>query len=282
VSRFLPDHVPSFSLSRRAVLVQLAGLAASGRTIAAEAGPSLWPTGAVSLTYDDGLASQLDLAMPALNAHGLHGTFYISWVNMARRAADWVVAGHHGHEIANHSMLHLCDLGRFSPDQYFAREIAPMEAWLDRSFGPARLRSFAYPCDVTNLGGGSANAQAHRYAERLKQAGILSGRTSEGLPNSAAHVRRAPYRLQALALGYDTASLDDVRAYLALAKAHGAWAILVIHDVVPRVTEAGQISQSDHEALLDMVSAAGLRCAPVGEIVKDARAYPRKLLNISG
>ncbi len=43
------------------------------------AGP--WPDGkraAVVLTYDDALASQLDIAIPALDAAGLKGTFFLS------------------------------------------------------------------------------------------------------------------------------------------------------------------------------------------------------------
>jgi peptidoglycan/xylan/chitin deacetylase (PgdA/CDA1 family) len=43
--------------------------------------PSAWPDGrlgAVSLTFDDGAASQLRRAVPALNEAGLQGTFYLN------------------------------------------------------------------------------------------------------------------------------------------------------------------------------------------------------------
>ena len=47
---------------------------------AASAGDGFaWPEGrkaAVSLAYDDALDSQLDTAIPALDRHGLKGSFY--------------------------------------------------------------------------------------------------------------------------------------------------------------------------------------------------------------
>ena len=48
---------------------------------------SPWPggcKGAVSLTFDDGSQSQLDIAVPTLKEYGLHGTFYIN-----PRGDDW-------------------------------------------------------------------------------------------------------------------------------------------------------------------------------------------------
>ncbi len=45
--------------------------------------PDDW-CGAVSLTFDDGLCSQLERAVPLLNDHGLRGTFYLT-----PRGDDW-------------------------------------------------------------------------------------------------------------------------------------------------------------------------------------------------
>jgi peptidoglycan/xylan/chitin deacetylase (PgdA/CDA1 family) len=47
--------------------------------VAAAMSEYVWPAGhrgAVSLSYDDGLDSQLDLAVPALERHGFRGTFF--------------------------------------------------------------------------------------------------------------------------------------------------------------------------------------------------------------
>ena len=48
--------------------------------IALAGDPFAWPQGrkaAVSLAYDDALPSHLDTAIPALDRHGLKGSFYL-------------------------------------------------------------------------------------------------------------------------------------------------------------------------------------------------------------
>ncbi len=62
---------------------------------------------AVSLTFDDGLDSQLDLAVPALDAKGMKATFFITETALkGRRVADWKKLILDGHEIGNHSKHH--------------------------------------------------------------------------------------------------------------------------------------------------------------------------------
>jgi peptidoglycan/xylan/chitin deacetylase (PgdA/CDA1 family) len=73
-----------------------------------------WPegiTGTVSLTFDDGLPSQLARAVLILNGHGLTGTFYVN----AGLDIDWTVqeelwrpVGAAGHELGNHAFRHPC------------------------------------------------------------------------------------------------------------------------------------------------------------------------------
>ncbi|MTV37607.1 polysaccharide deacetylase family protein [Duganella radicis] len=72
-----------------------------------------WPHGAraaVSLTYDDALDSQLDVAIPALDQYGLKGSFYLQLSNPAvgRRLDAWRRAAANGHELGNHSLFHQC------------------------------------------------------------------------------------------------------------------------------------------------------------------------------
>ena len=72
-----------------------------------------WPDGqraAVSLAYDDALPSQLDNAIPALDRHGLKGTFYLTLAAEAVRTRldDWRAAARSGHELGNHSLFHQC------------------------------------------------------------------------------------------------------------------------------------------------------------------------------
>ena len=79
-----------------------------------------WPEGrkaAVSLAYDDGLVSQLEHAVPALDKHGLKATFYLSpGQNPQPQTLDaWRAVARNGHELGNHGLFHACSGSR--PDR---------------------------------------------------------------------------------------------------------------------------------------------------------------------
>lgn len=89
------------------------GLLLSPLAMAAQAAGFAWPQGriaAVSLAYDDALDSQLDNAIPALDRHGLKGTFYLVPANepVRLRMDEWRAAARNGHELGNHSLFHPC------------------------------------------------------------------------------------------------------------------------------------------------------------------------------
>src|SRR5690349_9564856 len=93
--------------------VLCATLLASSLVTATEAPRFDWPDGkkaAVSLAYDDALDSQLDNAIPALDRHGLKGSFYLVPANppVRLRMDDWRAAARNGHELGNHTLFHQC------------------------------------------------------------------------------------------------------------------------------------------------------------------------------
>jgi len=72
-----------------------------------------WPDGqraAVSLAYDDAVATHLDVAIPDLDRHGLKGSFYLilAAAPVRDRLAQWRAAARNGHELGNHSLFHQC------------------------------------------------------------------------------------------------------------------------------------------------------------------------------
>ena len=73
---------------------------------------SAWPAsclGAVSLSFDDGLASQLNIAIPLLDKYGLQATFYVNpRDNYQEQLLPWRAAAQTGHEIGNHTISHPC------------------------------------------------------------------------------------------------------------------------------------------------------------------------------
>lgn len=122
-----------------------------------------WPQGrkaAVSLAYDDALPSHLDTAIPALDRHGLKGSFYLqlSRDNVWTRIEDWRAAARNGHELGNHSLFHQCS-GRgpgrewVTPAQDLdATTVAQMVAQVEfadsllAQIDGSRPRTFTVPC----------------------------------------------------------------------------------------------------------------------------------------
>ena len=223
--------------------------------------------GVVSLTYDDGLDSQLDHAVPALNARGLRGTFYVTWENIEDRARDWRRVAEQGHEVANHTMTHPCDISHLSSTEY-KTQIAPLRTMLD-TWERLPARTFAYPCDVTDLGPGTPNRQLARFKRLLAREGIGWARTTEGPPNSRSWALRHPYRLQALAAGYDATTLKELVHYVRRAQRERKWAILVFHDVGASDSAIGPIPSHIHDALLDVITREGISCRRVCDVVAD-------------
>ena len=127
-----------------------------------------WPGAhdcAVSLTYDDGNDTQLNIAAPGMEARGFRGTFYLSsgrddW---EQRLAKYVPLHEAGHEVGNHTVGHTCSrnfrdepgaqgLETMSLDDIEA-DVLEAERRLSMFF-PRESRSFAYPCYMTHVGAG--------------------------------------------------------------------------------------------------------------------------------
>jgi peptidoglycan/xylan/chitin deacetylase (PgdA/CDA1 family) len=148
----------------RTVLATLFGLALATQ---AWAGPVTfaWPDGhqaAVALTYDDATSSQLDVAIPQLDAAGLKATFFLTAVNMNLESlARWRTVAAEGHELGNHTIFHPCARGRFPmPAQYndesysvqtMLNEIRVMNMFLFAIDGRSE-RTYASPCGQTVVG----------------------------------------------------------------------------------------------------------------------------------
>ena len=125
-----------------------------------------WPNGAgaaVCLTYDDSLASQLDVAFPQLQTAGLKGTFFLmgNGSTMVDRVDDWREVAAAGHELANHSLFHPCRKGLpgrdwvsddHDLDHYtLTRVESELEITntLLHAIDGETTRTFAYPCGDT-------------------------------------------------------------------------------------------------------------------------------------
>jgi len=131
---------------------------------------------AVVLTYDDGLNVHLDKAIPALDAAGLKGTFYIQGTaaTLNERADDWRRAAAIGHELGNHTLFHPCAgslPGRsfvnadFDLDTYTIRRITEelkVANTLLKAIDGKDKRTFAYTCGDRKAGETDFTPQVQR------------------------------------------------------------------------------------------------------------------------
>ncbi|WP_371194051.1 polysaccharide deacetylase family protein [Glaciecola sp. SC05] len=123
-----------------------------------------WPKtfrAAVSLSYDDALPSQLDNAIPALNALQLNASFYLTLnsTTIFERLNEWRSAAMAGHELGNHTIFHPCS--KSLPDRDWVKphhntdtktveqmleEVHIANAFLHAIDG-RRERTFTVPCN---------------------------------------------------------------------------------------------------------------------------------------
>lgn len=137
----------------------------------------------ICLTYDDGMVTQYQNALPHLNQYNLKGTFYINNVSTREAVAAWRDASKAGHELGNHTLFHPCPkslgwLEEVTTDYYtvdiMMDEIKTVNAILDLTEQEGKKRSFAYPCNNMFLGEESykddiANSDMITYARTGSQ-----------------------------------------------------------------------------------------------------------------
>jgi peptidoglycan/xylan/chitin deacetylase (PgdA/CDA1 family) len=134
---------------------------------------------AVALTYDDALGSQLEVAIPQLDAAGLKGTFFLTGREVRQNVPRWRAVAAKGHELANHTVNHPCARGTYDmPAQYTSEaysvqvlltEITVMNGFLQAMDGKS-AHSLATPCEQ-NLAGGEdylGPAQKARAASYIR------------------------------------------------------------------------------------------------------------------
>ena len=137
-----------------------------------------WPNGAraaVVLTYDDALDSQLDHAVPVLDAAGFKATLFLTGFRLAA-LPRWRAAAAEGHELANHTIFHPCPASintgdrRYTSEAYtpanLLREIEQQNVLLTALDGKP-THGFATPCGYTMAGG-------QDYIEPLRAAKLVT------------------------------------------------------------------------------------------------------------
>jgi sialate O-acetylesterase len=201
----------------------------------------------VSLTYDDGLDTQLVRAAPALDAAGLKGTFFLAsmpgvdheWAlpnlrdPLSARHEAWRALARNGHELAGHTVNHPCTLELVATQAPGFRlgdyDRARMSAELDDSvrrlarLGAHAPLSFAYPCESDRFGIGPQGANYAALVE-ARFAAARGSRAGMGDPQ-AVSVRDVPL------VDAQGKSGAELIALVETARAKGEWLVFLFHGI---------------------------------------------------
>lgn len=201
-----------------------------------------WPdrvSGAVSLRFDDGLQSHLDVVVPMLEEYGFHGTFCLcpagTEEQWRERVASWQPAARAGHEIGNHSLSHpipaaLADepidncYEKLTLEAYQADVLEAqrrLEAAFDRPYW-----TYCYPCYETEVGVGAGRRSVVPFIAKHFLAASSGGEISEPYNDP-----RFCDLHKLLAIKADGRSADDVIAHIERCTGKGRWGIVVYHGV---------------------------------------------------
>ncbi len=207
---------------------------------------------AVSLSYDDGLDSQLAVAQPALEAVGLRGTFFLSsfegvdhdWAlpnasaSLNARHLAWQAAAAKGHELAGHTVNHPCNdpnktAGFRLTDYDSARMAAELTDNLTRllRLGAVSPFTFAYPCASDRAGLGPSG---HNFSALVDERFFAARVSADGMADPRVVVLGQVPQLDA---GGKTG--DQLRALVDQAVAARAWLVLLFHGVGEEATCSG-------------------------------------------
>jgi peptidoglycan/xylan/chitin deacetylase (PgdA/CDA1 family) len=201
---------------------------------------SPWPDqghqGAVSLTFDDGVPSQLEIAIPLLNKYALQGSFYVNpRDNYQEQLVPWRAAAQSGHEIGNHTVSHPCsknfafiaDNNRRALEEMsledIEMEIVETNRRLDAVIPEQASRSFAYTCYQPFVGRGPTRQSYVPVVARH----CIAGRGRGERPNDPRHCDLW-YLWSTPCERMTGAELVGVAEQ---APAQGRWAILTFHGV---------------------------------------------------
>jgi peptidoglycan/xylan/chitin deacetylase (PgdA/CDA1 family) len=194
-----------------------------------------WPEGkvaAVSLSFDDARASQVDRGLAILNAHDVKATFYVLPEPVRERLAGWKKAIANGHEIGNHTVRHPCSgnflwsrkkaLENYSLED-MGRELDEANGAVERLLG-VKPTTFAYTCGQKFVGRGQ---NARSYVPLVAKRFVVGRGAFDEVANDPAFCDLA----QATGISLDGLDFEQAKRLIEQAKAEGRWLIFFGHEV---------------------------------------------------
>jgi peptidoglycan/xylan/chitin deacetylase (PgdA/CDA1 family) len=247
-----------------AAVVLLGMLSPFGSAARAAAPPTI-----VSLTFDDSVADQYTNALPTLQAHAMHGTFYVLpgyiGVNPGYMTQPQLQSVYNaGNEIAGHTVLHpyLTQLGTDEA----TREICDSRNTLLNWGFP--VTDFAYPYSDYNPA--IEGIVAHCGYNSAREDGDIKSPTgcqsgcdlAETIPPADPYAVRAPDSIQ------NTWSLSDIESEVTQAENNGGgWTMLVFHHVCDNACDPYSITPANLSAFLDWLQTQNVSVQTVSQVI---------------
>lgn len=246
----------------------------SGEMLLAQQSEStfVWPDGkqiAISLSFDDARASQVDVGTALLDKYGVKGTFYVVPNSVKPKLEGWKKAVANGHEIGNHSFNHPCT-GNFPWSRQKAIENYTLKQMRNeliltnkaiKELLGVEAEVFAYPCGQTYVGRGSKTKSYVPVVSKL----FLSGRgwLDEG-PNAPQFCDLA----QLTGMEMDGKDFDQILPLIENAKKSGAWLVLAGHEMGTSGNQTTRLSMLEKLIEYSQDPKNRIWIAPVGTVAK--------------
>jgi peptidoglycan/xylan/chitin deacetylase (PgdA/CDA1 family) len=224
-----------------------------------------WPSGVVSFTFDDGLATQVATARPYLDKYGYRATAYVIaetlWNPASYYPAYFTIDQAHsletlsGWEIAAHAYTAYNHNTGYAllPPAAAVNDMAQAKAWL-------LTQGFAAPWHMSYPLGQWTNTLRTQAQALFASARTLANLSEESLPPADPQKLRVFTIANSTTLGAMTAAVDR-------AAATAEWLIFVMHSVVPATSISTDIATATFQSLVDYVAAKPMPVRLVSEVL---------------
>ena len=173
------------------LILGLSGIVCAAQSDAVRVSVARWPqdrSAAISLTFDDGMKSQLDNAWPVLKKHHIHGTFFVSMRvdGFETRKQEWKRLAEEGNELGNHTVTHPCLLPKIQPHsqsytpEMMESEIRDAAQEIMQLLDWHRGLTFAYPCGNLSFGLPQDQVRNEALYMRFVSEHSFAARSAEG------------------------------------------------------------------------------------------------------
>jgi peptidoglycan/xylan/chitin deacetylase (PgdA/CDA1 family) len=231
-----------------------------------------WPEGkrmAISLSFDDGRASQALKGAPLLDEYGVKATFYLVPSAAQKQVNDWKKVAAHGHEIGNHSVNHACSgnfvwsrsnaLENYTLDK-MRSELLEANKQIEAMLG-VRPESYAYPCGQTFIGRGKDTKSFVPVVADL----FASGRGwLDEAPVDPSYCDMA----QLTGMEMDGKDFEQILTLIENARNNGQWLVLAGHEMSDSGPQTTRLSMLRKLCAYAKDPANGIWIAPVGEVAR--------------